>query len=129
MLENLIIASPSEDRVASWKQALNGFVSKTDIYDSYNVLFHDIANIKPEVLLLDFDLLGLSSWNGVAKLKILSPETRIIILSCAMSEDMEFKLMKAGVWGSCRHEISSELLKQVVIAVQQGQMWIRRMLT
>jgi DNA-binding NarL/FixJ family response regulator len=128
MLNNLIIASPSEDRAASWMQVLNGFVRTTKIYDSYNTLIHDFVQIKPEVLMLDFDLLGSSSWNGVAKLKILSPETRIIILSCSMSEDMEFKLMKAGVWGSCPHEISTELLKQVVIALQQGQMWIRRML-
>jgi DNA-binding NarL/FixJ family response regulator len=128
MLNNLIIASPSEDRVATWKQGLNGFISTAKTYDSLNSLFSDIVQIEPEVLLIDLDLLGSNSLNGVANLKLLSPETRIIILGGAISEDMELNLVRAGVWGSCPHEISSELLKQVVIALQQGQMWIRRML-
>jgi hypothetical protein len=50
------------------------------------------------------------------------------MLSGAMSEDMELKLLKAGVWGNCGYEIRPELLKQVVMAVNNGQMWMRRML-
>jgi DNA-binding NarL/FixJ family response regulator len=128
MFENLIIASPSEVRVASWGQALKGIVSTAKTYDSLNSLFGDIVLIEPDVLLIDFDLLQSNGLNGVANLKLLSPETRIIVLGDAMSEDMESKLMRAGAWGSCPLEISSELLKQVVIALQQGQMWVRRML-
>jgi DNA-binding NarL/FixJ family response regulator len=67
--------------------------------------------------------------NGVANLKILSPGTRIIILSDTLSEDMEWELLKAGTRGYCRPEISSELLKHVVMAVQQGELWVRRTLT
>jgi DNA-binding NarL/FixJ family response regulator len=108
--------------------ALNGFVSTAKTYDSLNSLFSDIVQIEPGVLLIDFDLLGPNSLNGIANLKLLSPETRIIVLGGTISEDMELKLVRAGVWGNCGHEISSELLKQVVMAVQKGQMWIRRML-
>jgi DNA-binding NarL/FixJ family response regulator len=129
MMKNLIIASPNEERAASWKQGLNGFVGTVKINDSLNTLFNDIVQIEPQVLLLDIDWLGLNRLSSVVNLKILSPETRIIILSGAISEDFELELFKAGVRGCCRHEISSDLLKQVVMAVQQGELWIRSNIT
>jgi two-component system NarL family response regulator len=42
---------------------------------------------------------------------------------------MEWELLKAGVRGCCQRKLDSKLLKQVVIAVQQGELWIRRTLT
>jgi len=128
MFEYLIIASPKKVRVAYWKQEFQGFVTTAKSYDSMNLLFNDMVQIEPKVLLLDLDLLGSNILNGVANLKLLSPQTRIIILSGVMSEDLELNLLKAGVWGNCGYEIRSELLKQVVMAVNNGQMWRRRML-
>jgi two-component system NarL family response regulator len=41
---------------------------------------------------------------------------------------MEVELFKAGVRGYCRIDIDPELLKRVVVAVQLGELWIRRSL-
>jgi len=41
---------------------------------------------------------------------------------------MEWELLHAGVRGFCQHDISPELLKQVVTAVQRGELWVRRKL-
>jgi DNA-binding NarL/FixJ family response regulator len=38
-------------------------------------------------------------------------------------------MLKAGVRGCCRNDINPKLLEHVVMAIQQGELWIRRTLT
>lgn len=131
-MNKLILAGSNEDRIASWKQGLDDFVSTTLIIDRLDTLRDDVVRIKPQVLLLDFDLLGSNGSNGsngAAGLRRICVETRTIIMSGAISEDIEWKLLKAGVRGCCQNDIKPKYLKQVVMAVQQGELWIRRTLT
>jgi DNA-binding NarL/FixJ family response regulator len=129
MINKLMLASAYEDRIAFWRQGLNSFDSTTSITDRLGMLRDDVVLFKPQILLLDFDLLGLNSLDGAAGLKRLSTETKIIILSGVISLDMEWELFKIGVRGCCRHDIKPELLNHVVAAVQQGELWMRRTLT
>jgi DNA-binding NarL/FixJ family response regulator len=129
MTNNLIIASSHQERIASWKQGLDGFVCTSLKIDSLDTLWDVVVRINPEVLLLDIDLLGLNGSNSAAQLRKLCTETRIIILSGLISEAMEWELLKAGVRGCCRNDIKPSLLNQVVNAVNQGELWIRRSLT
>jgi DNA-binding NarL/FixJ family response regulator len=126
MTNNLLIASPSQERLATWNHSLDGYISTTVLVEGVGSVSDDVAQIKPEVLLLDFDLLGS---NGVNSLRKLCAETKIIIIGNAISEIMEWELLKAGVRGCCRSDSNSKLLKQVVEAVQNGELWIRRTLT
>ena len=133
-MNNIILASSNKDRLASWKRGLSDFVSTSFIIDRLIVdrldtLKDDVARIKPQVLLLDFDLLGLEGSNSVASLRRLCVEAKTIILSGAISEDMEWELLKAGIRGCCPNDAKPEFLKQVVEAVQDGELWIRRTLT
>ena len=133
-MNNIILASSNKDRLASWKRGLSDFVSTSYIIDRLIVdrldtLKDDVARIKPQVLLLDFDLLGLEGSNSVASLRRLCVEAKTIILSGAISEDMEWELLKAGIRGCCPNDAKPEFLKQVVEAVQDGELWIRRTLT
>ncbi len=129
MKNNLIIVSPNKERIFSWKLGLNGFIRTSLITDRLDILWDDIVRIEPDVLLLDMDLLGLNSLNDIATLRKLCTKTSVVILSGAISEVMEWELLKAGIRGRCSYDIGSELLKQVVMAVQQGELWIRRTLT
>ncbi len=129
MKTDLMIASPKKDRAASWKRGLKGLVKVSVITDTLAIICDDVERIEPEISLVDSDLLELDSPNGVARLTTLCIKTKVIILSGAISEDMEWELLKAGVRGSCRREISSDLLKRVVLAVRQGELWIRRTIT
>ena len=131
-MNNLILASSNKDRLAFWKQGLDCFVSTTLIIDRLDKLLDDVLRIKPEVLLLDVDLLrlnGLTGFSGTVNLRGLCSETKIIILSGDLSESMEWELLKAGVRGCCRNDIKPRSLNHVVMAVQQGELWIRRTLT
>lgn len=133
-MNNLILASSNEDRLASWKRGLSDFVSTTLIIDRLIVdrldtLRDDVVRIKPQVLLLDFDLLGLEGSNNVASLRRLCVEVKTIILSGSISEDLEWELLKAGIRGCCPNDAKPKFLKQIVEAVKGGELWIRRTLT
>jgi len=129
MKNNLMIASPNEERILSLKQGLNGSFNSAVITDKLHIVWDEVAQTEPEIILLDFDLLGFKSPKDVDRLNRLCTRTRVVILSGEISEDMEWALVKAGVRGCCQYEISSELLRQVVMAVQEGELWVRRAVT
>ncbi|MDN5752876.1 MAG: response regulator transcription factor [Nitrosospira sp.] len=89
----------------------------------------ELVRIKPKILLLDHDLSKLSGPNEISGLIKLNPETKVIILSRAISNETEWELFRTGVRGCCRGDIEPEQLKNVVEAVQQGELWIRRTLS
>lgn len=124
----IILASSSRDRIARWKQ---GVLGATQIFcvESFDLLRDDLVRIKPQILLLDHDLPGLDSPAGIADLKKLSPDTRIVILSRALSDETEWELFKAGVRGCCKKDLEPRQLDSVIVAIQQGELWIRRTLT
>ena len=128
-MSKLILVSSDPNRVASWKQGLTDFVSTTMIIDGLETHWNDVVRYKPEVVLLDFDLLKLNGTVNTFKLNKLCAETKVIVLSGAISEDLEWTLLKAGVRGCCQIDIKPQHIKQVVVAVQQGELWIRRTLT
>jgi DNA-binding NarL/FixJ family response regulator len=126
MNNNLMIASSCHDRLDSWKLELNGFVNTALVIDSMGTLRDEVMQIKPKVMLLDYDLLGS---NGVFRLGGICTDTKVIIIGCDISEEMEWQLLKAGVRGCCRNDVDPKFLKQVVMAVRDGELWIRRTLT
>lgn len=128
-MNNLILASSERNRTSAWKLGLKDFPTTTFIIDSLDAFWNDVVRISPEVLLLDSDLLML---NGTVKLRDLSricTETKVIVLAGEISEDFEWALLKAGVRGCCPSDLKPDEIKQVVLSVQQGELWIRRRLT
>jgi DNA-binding NarL/FixJ family response regulator len=124
----ILLASSSSETLASWEHALHGF----DVI----VSVRQIAGLKeclkrttPQVLLLGVDLPGLDGPKGVADLRKASPLTKIIALTRFSSDEAELALFRAGVHGCCRSDVDSQLLRRAVVAVQQGELWIRRCIT
>lgn len=129
MLNALILASSHQDRLALWQQGLVDYVITPLTIDNLISLRDDVIRIEPGALLLDFDLLGEYGMRDILSLRGLCAETKVIILSGDISEDLEWELLKAGIQGCCRKDIKPEFLKQVVGAVLQGELWVRRTLT
>ena len=132
-MDKLILASSYQDRLSSWKRGLGDFSSTCLvidrlIIDRLDALRDDVLKIKPSVLLLDYDLLGVNATNGAASLRRLCSETKTIILADELTENLEWQLVKAGVRGCCLNDIDPKTLKQVVLAVNRGELWIRRTL-
>lgn len=126
MTNTLMIASVCENRLAAWMREFDGMAIRALLIDSLSTLRDDVVQNKPRVMLLDYDFPGA---NDIACLNGFSKETKIIIVGCDISEDMEWKLLKAGVRGCCRNDVDPKFLKQVVTAVHDGELWIRRTLT
>jgi DNA-binding NarL/FixJ family response regulator len=124
----ILLASSSLEMLARWKQ---GVLRPTQIFcvESFDLLRDGLVRIKPQILMLDHDLPGLDSPTRIADLKKLSPETKIVILSRALSDETEWELFKAGVRGCCKKDIEPKQLDSVIKAIQQGELWIRRTLT
>lgn len=125
----LVLASSCQSRLACWERGLCGLARTFLVADGFDALKNTFAQSKPQLLLLDHELHGLDGANGTACLKRLFPETRIIISGNSLSDDVEWELFKIGVRGCCRSDIDPQFLKGIVVAVQQGELWIRRTLT
>ncbi|SEP41206.1 response regulator transcription factor [Nitrosovibrio sp. Nv6] len=124
----ILLASASQDDLYGWEQGVH---TLAPIFCSTNLasLRDELVRIKPQVLLLDHDLPKLDGPNGIAALMKLNPETKVVILTGAIGDEVEWALFRTGVRGCCRRDIEPEQLKNVVIAVQRGELWIRRTLS
>ncbi len=111
-----------------WKQGVPG-PAETICAENIDLLRDDLEEIKPQILLLDYELPGLNSSLGIAGLKKLSPETKTIIFCPPLSDETEWELFKAGVRGCCKKDIEAKQIACVIVAIQQGELWIRRTLT
>jgi len=123
----ILLASPSQDLLRRWEQALYGFRSFLAI-DQADSVRASLLRERPQILLLDLDLPGLDTPKSIARARNLNPATNIVVLSGAISEETELALFKAGVRGYCRNDIDPQLLKRVIVAIQVGELWIRRSL-
>lgn len=124
----ILLASASQDDLHRWEQGVRDLFP---VFCSTHLesLRSELVRLKPSILLLDHDLPQLNGPNGISALMKLNPETKVIILSYPISDEAEWALFRTGVRGVCRRDIEAEQLKSVIVAVQQGELWIRRTLS
>lgn len=126
MTNKSIIACSCQSSLASLKQALEDIEGVILEISRLSELEDEVLRIKPKIALLDYELLGT---NNIGILRSICAETKIIVIGNAISEETEWELLKAGVKGCCRKDVEPAFLKQVVVAVQNGELWIRRTVT
>jgi two-component system NarL family response regulator len=124
----ILIASAAPDILSNWERALEGVASILAVRQ-FESLKEGAARVAPRMLVLDLELPGLDGSRGVAALRRVTPATRIIVLSAVASDELEIALFKLGVRGCARRDIDPQLLKRIVLAIEQGEMWIRRAIT
>ncbi len=124
----ILLASSSQDDLFRWEQGVRGLAP---IFCSTNLdsVRGELVRIKPQILLLDQALPKLDGPSGISGLMKLNPETKVIILTSLLSDEIEWSLFKTGIRGCCRNDIEPDQLKYVVEAVQKGELWIRRALS
>ena len=121
----ILLASASQGTLSRWKQGVSGFSPDVFCMDSIDLLRDGLVQLKPHILMLDNDLIRLDSLAGADLMK-LSPKTKVVILSDPLSDEAEWGLFKAGARGCCQKIIEPEKLKSVIMAIQQGELWMRR---
>lgn len=124
----ILLASASQDDLRRWERSVDGL---GPVFCSTNLdsLKNELVRLKPAILLLDHELLQLNSLEGILALARLNPETKIVILSNPLSDEAEWALFRTGIRGCCRRDMEPDQLKHVIVAVQQGELWIRRTLS
>lgn len=123
----LIIASHIPQRLARWKEGLQGNNAILEIAEP-SLLRRCLADYRPQMLLLDLDFPGTGNAPAISKLKLLSPATKIVVLGQPASDTTEVWLFVAGVHGCCSAEVEPATLQRIIAEVRDGQLWIRRSL-
>jgi DNA-binding NarL/FixJ family response regulator len=129
-MNKLILASSdNKARLSSWAQGLIGCEITTLLLHKKNALWSYVVRVKPNILLLDAEFFELNNLSDVSNLHRLCTQTKVIIFSDELTENQELDFVQAGVRGCCRSDIEPNLLNQVVMSVQKGELWVRRSLT
>jgi DNA-binding NarL/FixJ family response regulator len=114
----ILLASTSKKNLSRWEQAVSGHapvVSATNM-DSVK---RELIRIKPQMLLLDYELPQLNGPDLPGLMK-LNPETKTIILSPLLPEEVEWGLFKTGIRGCCRSDVEPSCLPPLSSRFNEG---------
>jgi DNA-binding NarL/FixJ family response regulator len=78
------------------------------------------AELRPDVVLLDISMPGLSSFQAIRQIHKARPETKIVLLTMYDDEDYLAEGMEAGANGYVLKDSPSEQLLQAIREVQRG---------
>jgi len=121
----MLIASASQNHLVYIKQGLIGYACTCLLAENLGALREGIDKFKPEILLIDFSL----CMNNPAALRRYCTTTKVIVLHEGVTEKVEWELLKAGVRGNCKIDAKQEYIRDVVVSVQKGELWMPRSLT
>jgi two-component system response regulator NreC len=87
------------------------------------------AELKPDIVLMDVSMPGLSGIEATSQLREICPQTRVLALTVHEDEGMLRKMLRAGASGYIiKRAIESDLL-QAIQVVSQGYIYIHPSLT
>jgi len=124
----ILIASALAEVLGNWEQALEGVGVVLGVRQ-FDSLKQGLTRVIPTVVLLDMELPGLQGARGVASLTRANPVTKVIAFSQVASDESELALFKVGVRGCVRRDCEPQVVRRIVVAVEQGELWIRRAIT
>lgn len=123
-----LLASSNLELLARWEGSVFG-MSSTAMANSLRQTKDKIHKIKPDLLLLDYNLLGPDQQKDVLEIVISAPQTKILLFSPTLPDNVEWTLFKSGIRGCCDLTMHTEQIRYAIKAVLKGELWIRRSLT
>ena len=126
-IKSLMLASGNKAKLDWWRKGLFGFINLHEVSD-LDQLKGEISLLKPEMLLIDYELLGADMVSEIYSLKRLYPEIKMVVLTNSLSKEEEWSLFRAGICGCCQWDIEPSIQKTLIKAIQQGELWVRRSL-
>lgn len=110
---------------ARWRRVLHRQFAVEEITNWAQVVWR-LAEVRPQVVLLDENFRGLRGADSVARLQMLSPASHIVILTQSEDERDGIAALKAGARGYCSAELRPALLRRLVHRIQLGEIWVGR---
>ncbi len=83
-----------------------------------------IKKEQPDVVLMDLGLPGINGLEATAKIKVISPNTKVIILTSHDREEEVIASLGSGASGYCLKDIDPITLSGVIKNVAKGACWI-----
>jgi two-component system nitrate/nitrite response regulator NarL len=84
------------------------------------------SHLRPDVLLLDLAMPGLSGLEALRELSTRATPMRTILLTGAVEKSEIVKALQLGAWGVVLKESATELLFKAIRSVVAGQYWVGR---
>jgi len=88
-----------------------------------------IRKLRPDVAILDVDLLGLNGIDASLKIAGLSPSTAIVMLATTASPEFIFRALRAGARGYLSREASGLELVDAVRTIREGKRYLSPKIT
>jgi two-component system response regulator NreC len=96
--------------------------------DGYTAL-RRVAELKPDIVLMDISLPGLSGMEVTRQVRDISPATRVLMLTVHEDEGMLRESIRAGAHGYILKRAADAELIQAIRVISQGYMYIYPSLT
>lgn len=90
------------------------------MFSNAESFIQDYPFIKPEIILMDINLPGISGIEAVEKMKKEHPETKIIILTVHDDDENIFNSLKAGADGYLLKKNALEKLEESILLIKEG---------
>lgn len=107
-------------------EAIRDLISETDgfrcsgSYGDCESAIEDLKNNRPDVMLMDIELPGISGIEGVKKIKEIYPKTDIIMLTVHEDLSLVFQALTAGACGYLDKSASEEKIIESIKEISDG---------
>lgn len=108
------------------RSTLNEFENVTVIGEAEDAVsgLEIIQREKPDVVLMDLGLPGMNGLEATMKVKEVSPDTNVVILTSHERGEEVVAALGAGACSYCVKDIDPNVLSQVITSVAKGACWI-----
>ena len=123
----ILVASSVETVRRRWRRVVASSFAVREVTHR-GALVRSMADLKPDLLLLDLSLRHLGGRGSIPAIQRLNPRTRVVVLTPKLDDREGMFALKAGARGYCRNNIASALLKRAVERTLEGEIWAGRKL-
>lgn len=108
------------------RSTLNEFENVTVIGEAEDAVsgLEIIQREKPDVVLMDLGLPGMNGLEATMKVKEVSPDTNVVILTSHERGEEVVAALGAGACSYCLKDIDPNVLSQVITSAAEGACWI-----
>jgi DNA-binding NarL/FixJ family response regulator len=83
------------------------------------------AETRPDVVLMDMKMPGLDGVGAIRRLRVQSPEVKVVVLTTFDDDELVFEGLRAGAAGYLLKDASAERLLEAILAVANGQSFLQ----
>lgn len=124
----IILASDNKNTLSTWGDALRGS-QPISVAASVEDLLLKLSALTPECVVFDRELASNELIQTMQQIRKNNSQTKIVLLTNAEylpSNQEDIALLGVGVRGFCCTDMDNNMIRKVLDAVAQGQIWIRR---